>query len=468
MATVSVPLIGPTYTNRSLPVSAQVTRNFYPEVNEQSNEPLAFQPFPGLKPFATTEGFNRGSGVFNDELYVVSGNTLNKISSSGIATAIGTISGSRRCSLKDEGSNLVITTGQTKPYAYDGTALTLGTDPSIPNANTATFINQRIVYDGFNNQIVFADLGNPLSVESKNIALAESNPDDTEAVFAHRQTVYVFCEESIEPWYNSGAGNPPYDRISGSLQEVGTLSPNSVAGSKDFVYFLGNDLIPYRIYGLATQSIGNPAIGNAIRGYSATSDAFGLTFTFDNLDFYLMSFPSGNETWLFNEQSGSWTNISFGVDGAQHLISSHEFVYGKHLVTDRRNGNVYELDFDTFTDNGDVIQRQRDTDKINGRTFGQPGHRVFMSRLELMLETGVGLLSGQGQDPKIIMQYSDDGGRSWSNERWQQVGNLGRYSTKVEWFGMGWFYDRIFRFKMSDPVKWTLISLHADVELDRG
>ena len=184
-----------------------MTRNFYPEVNQESNNPLAFQSFPGLKPFATSAGVNRGSGVYKDELYIVSGSTLNKVSSTGVVTVIGAISGQGRCVLQqDVSGNLVITTGFTKPYAYNGTTLTLGTDVSLPNAKTVTYINRRVVYDGLDNQIVFADLATPLSVDSKNVALAESNPDDVMAVFAHRQTVYIFGGESIEPWYNTGSG----------------------------------------------------------------------------------------------------------------------------------------------------------------------------------------------------------------------------------------------------------------------
>ena len=67
MATdVPIPLIGPTYTNRSLPVSAQVTRNFYIEVNPEGNEIISCNPFPGLKSFSAGDGANRGMGRLDD------------------------------------------------------------------------------------------------------------------------------------------------------------------------------------------------------------------------------------------------------------------------------------------------------------------------------------------------------------------------------------------------------------------
>lgn len=466
MALLPFPVVGPTYVNRSLPVSAQVTRNFYIDLSLQGNEPVSLQPFPGLKPFATTGGgVNRGTGVLNNVLYTITGNTLYKVTSSGASTVIGIIEGSGRCVLESDGENLVISTGVGKPYAYDGSILTQGTDEDLPNAATVTYNNRRVIYDGNGSDVAFADLDDPLVVNSFNITIAESETDDMRAVIAHNAQVYAFGATSIEPYYNSGVGNPPYQVITNSVEDLGLHAIYSLASNKDFVYFLGSDLVPYRVAGLAVQPIGNPAIGQAIRNYSDSSDAFGVTFRFDSLSFYLLSFPAGNETWLYNEQSGLWTNLAFGTDGSQHLISDYEFIYNKHIVADRLTGNIYEMDFDTFTDNGDVIQRQRDTLSIDGGTFGAPGNTVFMDRLELMIETGQSLATDEAQ---IIMQYSDDNGRSWSGERFADVGVQGDFTYRLEWFSLGMFRNRMFRFIMTDPIKWVILSAQADIELGYG
>jgi hypothetical protein len=468
MATIPFPIVGPTYTNRSLPVSSQVTRNFYIELNPQGNEPVSLQPFPGLKSFATTgAGVHRGSGIFNNNYYTITGTTLYKVTNAGSSTAIGTIDGTGRCVLESDGNNLVIANGFSRPYTYDGTTLTLGTDINLPEAATVTYSNRRVVYDGDDADLVFPDLDTPLTVNSLNILAAESEPDDVKAVIAHNSQVYAFGSNSIAPYYNTGTGNPPYAIITNStIEQLGLHATYSIASNKDFVYFLGTDLIPYRVAGLAVQPIGNPAICQAIANYSETSDAFGVTLNFDSMSFYLLSFPTGNETWLYNEQSGLWTNLAYGTDGAQHLISSYNFIYGKHLVADRRNGNIYELDFDTYTDNSDVIQRRRDTVTIDGGTFGAPGNTVFMDRLELMIETGVSLVTATAQ---IMMEYSDDNGNTWvGSHGYAGIGDQGDYTYRVEWFGLGMFRRRMFRFTMTDPVKWVILSAHADVDLAYG
>jgi hypothetical protein len=460
----SLPLVGPTYTNRTLPVSSQVTRNFYVEVNPGTTEPLTLQPFPGLLAFATGVGASRGTGVLNGVLYEVMAGNLYSIDVYGTVTLIGAIQGTGRCKLETDGTYLIIATGEGKPYSYDGTTLTQGSDVDLPNASTVTYINRRVVYDGSNADIAFADLDEPLTVNSANVIIAEAKPDNMKAVYAYKQQVYAFGEKSIQPMFNSGTGNPPYAFILNATQEVGIAAVHSIASNNNAGYFLGSDQMFYQLSGLSLNPIGNPAIGHEISSYSDVSDCYGLCFTIDNQNFYLASFTTGNESWLFNEAAGMWTNLAYG-DGDQHLIASYDYVYGKHLVSDRRNGNIYELDFDTYTDNGDTIHRQRDTVSINGKMFGRAGAKIFMDKLELTIDPGQSLVTAESQ---IIMQYSDDNGKSWSSERWAPIGNQGEYFFKVCWYQLGWFYNRMFRFKMTDPIKWVLISLDADMVFEDG
>jgi hypothetical protein len=463
---IRIPIFGPTYTNRSLDIGAQVTRNFYPEVNAATQEPTALMPFPGLSLFcATGDGVNRGLGVHNDELYSVTGTTLYKVSSGGTATSLGTIPGSGRCVLESDGSNLVIATGTTKPYVYNGSTLTLTTDADLHTSSSVTYINQRVVYDGADGDIIFADLTDPTSVASENITKAESDPDGVDFVWAFKQQVFVAGKNTIQPYWNSGSGNPPYEAILNSVQQLGVHAKYSIANDKEYTYFLASDLNIYQFEGLSVRPIGNPAICQEISKYSDSSDAIGMCFSFDSQDFYLLTFPTGDATWLYQVNTGIWTNLAYGTDGGQHLINAYKFIYNKHIVADRRNGNIYQLDFDTYTDNGDVIQRQRDTIAINSRNLGtgRPGADITMNWLRLIVEPGVSLVSGAAN---IIMQFSDDNGKSWSSEMWETLDQQGEYHHIVEWPQLGTFKSRMFRFRMSDPVKWVLIDAIADIEVN--
>ena len=51
--------------------------------------------------------------------------------------------------------------------------------------------------------------------------------------------------------------------------------------------------------------------------------------------------------------------------------------------------------------------------------------RQFWSRLEVVLESGMGLTTGQGSDPQVMFRYSDDGGHKWSRELTVSAGKSG-------------------------------------------
>jgi hypothetical protein len=467
MPLANIPIVGPTYTSRSLPVSSQLTVNMYLEADQNAGTPISLQSFWGLKSFgATGAGVDRGMHVHNGVLYKVTGTNLYSLSSLGAQTLIGTISGTNRCSLASDGTNLVIANGSSKPYTWDGTTLTQGTDIDLPNSNTVAYINNRVVYDGggSNRDVAFADLTVPLSVNSLNVTSSNQTPDNVIAVYTKLNQLFVCGDDAIRPYYNSGTGNPPYDVIQNSVQDVGLKAVHSLASNVNYVYFLGSDLNVYRISQYQAIPIGNPAIGQAIKGYTGQSDAIGQCFTLDDQNFYLISFGS-QASWLFNEVSQSWTNLSFlnGVTNESSLISSYAYAYNKHLVADRRNGNVYELDPDTYTDNGSPIKRQRDTVSIDGRNFGAPGREIFMDRFQVIVEMGVGTVADP--NPVITLQTSDDSGRSWSSERLASIGAAGDYVRIAEWFNLGSFRSRLFRIQCSSAVRLSIVSANADVEI---
>ena len=88
--------------------------------------------------------------------------------------------------------------------------------------------------------------------------------------------------------------------------------------------------------------------------------------------------------------------------------------------------------------------------------------RIFYSRFELDVETGVGTVTGQGVDPVVLMRYSNDGGFTWST--WQQltVGPLGKYRYRCDAWLLGMARDRVFMIRQTDPVKSAWLAAYLD------
>ncbi len=467
MQTVVIPFAGGTYKSLSLPYLAQETKNLFFEVRDGGRSVAALHGFPGLALFATTNGdSDRGMCVHDGKLYKVSGVELWEILTTGVSSLIGTIAGSNQCGMVSDGTNLVITTGATA-YYYDGATLNTISDADLETPNTVTYNNSRVIYDGDGGRFCVADVSQPYTIDALNFATAESKPGDVLAVAAHSQYVYIFAEHHIEPWYNSGVGSPPYDRVNGGTFDIGLGAMHSIGTSESHLYFLDEKRCPRRIAGIGIENVGNDGIANIWRGYSTVSDAKGFCFTLQNQNFYYLTFPTANASWLFQEAIGDWVQLTGDVDDGKHQANSYAWFNGTHCVAHHSNGNVYTLDFNEYDSGGDTIIRERVTIPIHGEMLiaSAAGKSVFMSRLELVLEAGVGLATGQGSTPQIMMQFSDDGGATWSSELWQSCGVAGARRQRVQWYNLGFFTERIFKFRMTDPVKCSWFSCSADVEI---
>jgi hypothetical protein len=140
-------------------------------------------------------------------------------------------------------------------------------------------------------------------------------------------------------------------------------------------------------------------------------------------------------------------------------------------VGDRDNQNIYELSLDVYTDNGQVVRRVR-----TGPHIHSDRKRLYFKEIEIDIERGVGLdgivdsginpEGSLGKDPQAFLQWSDDGGRTWSNEYWGSLGKIGEYKDRLHWHRLGMSRDRVFRLTISDPVKIVLIDARADVQAE--
>jgi hypothetical protein len=86
------------------------------------------------------------------------------------------------------------------------------------------------------------------------------------------------------------------------------------------------------------------------------------------------------------------------------------------------------------------------------------GKRIFFSFLQLILNSGNGITSGQGSDPLVELDWSKDGGHTWSNLHYLRSGAIGAYQTRVIQRRLGQSHNGfVFRVAVTDPVAWSLI-----------
>jgi len=446
-----IPFASQSYQNRSLPVSAQRCFNLYPEIIDQQ---IVLHGTPGLKVFAdslTSEAV-RGLKVMGSLLYAVIGGGLYSVAPTGVVTKIGNITGTTLVSMSTTGTELSISTG-AGGYIYDGTTLSSISDVDYPVSSTSAFINQRIIYEstfGF----TYSELDDAGTMSGT--VNGTGDPDNAVAVLVDHLEVWLFGAKSTEVWYNSGDSVTPFERLAGAFLEVGCGAKHSPAKLDNSVYWLGNDWAVYRANGYSPERISTSAIEYAIKGYTNKTGAIAFAYTEEGHSFYQLTFPSAKKTWVYDSASNRWHERG-SITAGRHRANCYVYAFGRHLVGDYDNGIIYEMSLDTYLDGDETIQRIAISPPLN-----QNGETVFLSKIWIDVESGGGLTTGQGSDPQAMLNHSDDGGRTWSNERWRTMGKVGEYFKRSIWRRCGSFKSRIYRLVISDPIKVAIIGAHGE------
>ena len=467
---IPINLTGGTYQHKSRPLTTQLTRNFWPQVQgtQKARSDYILQSFYGLKLFKAQSGSaDRGMLQNQGKLYKVTDTTLYQVDSVGSHTGLGTIPGSSRCVLKALGAKIIIINGSGLEFVWDGTALTQNTSPNIGLPRGVAVINSQAVTDNGSGQSWdVSNVGDPLTINGLNNAAAESYSDDLLIPYAWREIIYFLGKESIELWYNSGQGNPPFDKIQGAALSMGLDAIHSCADNPDFMFFFGKDK---QFHSLTAGSstvdsvISTPAMAKEFQSYLITDDCIGWTMELEGQWFYVATFPTQDITWCL-PIGGEW--FQWGSSASGRLRgNSYANVFGKHLVAEHNSGNIYELDAETYTDADETIVRTRRSAPIHSGLIGQDNKEFEINSFELVLETGVGLLSGQGQDPRVMLSVSRDGGKTFGVERFLRVGTLGE-RVSVHTGSLGRFKQScVFQLRVSDPIYWAIYAANIDAEI---
>jgi hypothetical protein len=468
-----IPLFGSGIKSYSEVVTAQRRLNcFYDLRSDGDKHELILRGTPGTLLNFTLPTFPvRGWRVVNNLLYVVGGAVLYSVTATGGIISIGTLAGSTALvSMDDNGVELIIVDG-VGGYLYTlatGIFTTI-TDGNFPNgATTVAFLNGRfIVNKAGTRQFVVGQSYAGANWTPFIFGTKENSSDVLLAVEVLNGTLLLWGANSIEFWQDEGLSPLPFSRVKGATQTWGLAAVFSRAPLANTKVFLGqnpqggvqilqlNGYTPVRI---STSDIEN-LINSFVNSGVVISDAVALTYMVDGHPMYQLTFPSGNRSFLYDHLSKMWQEVQTGTALlARHYAHLGVVFNALNYVSDATNGNVYVLSSTVYSDNGALIKRQ-----LVSRHIRNGGAPFGVDSLYLDMETGVGLQSGQGSDPQVMLQVSKDGGRTFGAERWKPLGKVGQFfSPRVIWNRLGMAVDFVFKITMTDPVKFTITSAYAE------
>lgn len=468
---VPINITGGTYKHKSRPLSNQLTRNWWPQPQgtQKARSDYILQTYYGLKLWKSQAGASdRGMVTNQGKLYKVTDGTLYQVNSLGVHTPLGAIPGSNRCIMKPLGSQIVIANGSGAVYVWDGTTLSQNTNVNLGAPRGVAVLNSQAIYDnGTGQQFDVSDVGLPSSISGLNNAAAESFSDDLLIPYAWRETLYLAGRETFELWYNSGQGNPPFDKIQGAGINVGLGAVYSMADMPDFTFFFGSDKQFHSLTpgtSAVDTVVSNAAMAKEFQSYLVTEDCIGWCQQLEGQWFYVATFPTQNITWVY-PVGGDWFQWGSSATG-RIRANSYASIFGKNLVAEYNTGNIYELDAETYTDADQPIIRTRDSAVIHSGLVGADNKEFEINSVEFVVETGIGLMTGQGQNPQLIFAVSRDGAKTFGTERFINIGKLGQQVTVVA-KNLGRFPSTgcVIRVRFSDPTYCAVYSLNADMEI---
>lgn len=460
---MQTPILGSSYVTRSVNAADNRMVNLFPEIVPNEGKTAAYlQRAPGLRRLATVGlGPIRGLHAFGDYAYVASGSQLYRMDSSYNALLLGSIANDGPVSMADNGNQLFIACNGPS-YIYNSSTEVFAqiTDVDFPGALTVSYLDGYFVFIEPNSQKVWTtQLLDGSSIDPLDFASAEGDPDGLISSIVNHSEVWLFGTNSVEVWFNAGNAGFPLQRIQGAFNEIGCAATFSVAKLDNGLFWLGSDArgkgIVYRANGYTGIRVSTHAVEWQIQQYENIADATAYTYQQDGHAFYVLSFPSANATWVYDVATQAWherAGFNLGQFTRQRA-ACQMFFNDKIVLGDYQNGKIYSYDLALYADDDQTQRWLRSWRAIPPNQNNLK--RTANHSLQLDCETGVGLNTGQGSDPQVMLRWSDDGGHTWSREHWVSMGAIGAYGKRAIWRRLGMtqkLRDRVYEISGTDPV----------------
>lgn len=397
---------------------------------------------------ATIEGMHADHG----SLYVVSGGGFYTVTSAASATFRGAVGSSTEIDMDSSTVGVVIV---SPPNAYSYT-LSGASFAQISDADfTARGAGDVEHLDGYmlfrepdTGRFFSSDLNSLTAYTSTMFATAEGSPDTLVGMKVDHRQIFLAGEKTCEFWENTGISGFPFERMINGFMELGCINGKTIAKIDNSLYFVASDYTVRRLDGFTPVRASTHAVEQWLKTVTLAS-LRGYSYTFEGHLWYLLTAPEG--AYQFDVTTQLWSErLTYGAE-TWNWGNPVEFA-GKVLFGSTTSNVIAELSATDYTENTGILRSEWTYQPVYFE-----GARVFHDKLELTLDVGVGLTSGQGSAPEVMLDISDDAGRTWTSMPNRSIGALGKYATKVTWHGLGSSYQRVYRFAVSDPVKMAVV-----------
>lgn len=334
--------------------------------------------------------------------------------------------------------------------------------------------------------IVYKD-GSNYEVETKTVSLTETDPSSgvsylwldryskpnftTAEYLADKITGMVICGDSLYAFgtksiqiYGQTTSNDAqgfssivFTSAGRNIRDIGSNSTDSIVTMNGNIFFLGanaqGNSSVWCISGGSPSRISTNAIERELDGIDV-SNAYGCCYYKNGHQFYVLTIPAVDKTYVYDLATRQWHNRSSYTDGKNSAwwVRYIACANGDIIVCGRGVDIIAKLDKDKYDDyRGEPIVKVR-TAPVIVSDYSP----FIVNDIQLLWNTGTTkdyTNENGAKNPAVMLEVSTDGGNTFGGERWAYGGTAGNYGHRTVWYGIGGVGTLfVFRFTISDRV----------------
>jgi hypothetical protein len=310
------------------------------------------------------------------------------------------------------------------------TSLAQVTDADLLAPQSLTVNDGQFAVATVDNKYQVGEIDDGTAWDGLSVERGDASPDANVRIYARQGQLLLFGQVTTEILNNAGlADGTGYERV--QVVEFGCLAPKSVATVAGTVYWVAHDRTVRALDGYTPVEISDAFISREIQRVEDPTTINAFSWVRDGNSFYTIN--SSEWTYSYNTKTNRWNTRK------SHLSKSYNIgtavsAFGRVLVGSSTEPIIYEMSPNFFSDAGQPL--------VSQMTFSPlvvPGKKIDISRVWWDIERGVGTGQGADQDidPEVLLDWSLDGGATFTGSRKIKLGQQGRRTNELETWRLG-------------------------------
>lgn len=447
--------------------AARLINCYAEELGGDAKSPMAIYPIEGMDSYLTPyEGGIKCLLETESYLYGVAGTKVFAIdATSDVVTICGTLPVEAPCYMARNRRNPTTQVGLVSNglyYVIENTTLTQINDPDLPPPTSISVRDGYFILPTTFGRYFITGEDDATTISALDFGTAQRNPDTISRVIASETDIVLFGPNSIEWHQNQPSSTASFPFVPVASIEIGLINSDAVAKVNRDIIWAASDGTIRRMNGYGGEIISTPAVERAI-GFVDPETITAFAWNVRDAGKTFVAFRSDSFCWVFDLDGGSGWHERASYSSPTWRANAAVNWGADTLFGDASTGTLYRVSKNTHSEGGYPIVMTVQTPPLDASPYPLT---VYGLNVDIVPGTGLNTPSApETLDPELIMDYSDDGGTTWSTARRAALGRQGQTMTRVAFNRLGMIRrnGRTFRFRISSSVARAITGATVDV-----